>query len=233
MGKSKSEIGFFRWLKNIYNKSPFLVGFISPIVWCGIIILLGPLWRPLIKIFYLEYTLLLQLFVAYVLFLIPNWVGVIISEKKLDYIISIILFGSFWLMGFITYDLMQSSSRINATKTIYSQTVKYISAELQKCSLGEITAMDGGLTCSNYTAAKAITVAVNKSKDFNFGKYRKNINPYKYSDFPVRVSNSNTNDEDVGYINLSASGSDIIIKSCNKTPCNNEANRQSRTVSIK
>ena len=229
MGKSKSEIGFFRWLKNIYNKSPFLVGFISPIVWCGIIILLGPLWRPLIKIFSLEYTLLLQLFVAYVLFLIPNWVGVIISEKKLHYIICIILFGSFWMVGFVTYDLMQSASRINATKTIYSQTVKYIAAELHKCSLGETTAMDGEITCSGNTAAKTVTAAVSKMKDKN---------PYVIDYYAstannaVRSSTSNTSDEDVGYISLSASGSDIIIKSCSKTPCNKEANRHSSTVSI-
>ena len=115
---------------------------------------------------------------------------------------------------------------------MHAQSVKYIAAELQKCSLGETSAMDGGLTCSNYTATKAITVAVNKSKYFASGSTYNNVNPYKYSDLPVRISSSNTNDEDVGYISLSASGSDIIIKSCHRKPCNEEANRQSSTVSI-
>ena len=109
------------------------------------------------------------------------------------------------------------------TKRNHLSTVLYISDELQKCSSGETTAMDDSLTCSNYTATKVITVAASKM----VGK-----NSYKHSDLAVRVSNSNTNDEDVGYINLSASGSNIIIKTCNKTPCNKEANRQSRTVSI-
>ena len=90
--KTKSKIGIWVRIKNIYDNSPYLVGFIiSPIVWYFIILLLGPLLRPLIKTFPFEFTLLLQLFTAYVLFLIPNWVGVIISKKKLEYIISIIL----------------------------------------------------------------------------------------------------------------------------------------------
>ena len=144
----------------------------------------------------------------------------------------IILGGLFGLAEFARQE-MQSSSRINDTKTNHSQTVKYIAAELAKCRLGlETTAMDGGLTCSNYTATKAITVAANKSKDFNLGKNMKNANPYKHSDFPVRLSSSNTNDEDVGYINLSASGSTIIIKTCNKTPCKEEENRLQANVSI-
>ena len=61
----------------------------------------------------------------------------------------------------------------------------------------------------------------------------KDKNPYVAANNAVRSSTSNTSDGDVGYINLSASGSDIIIKTCNKTPCNKEANRQSSTVSIK
>lgn len=57
-------------------------------------------------------------------------------------------------------------------------------------------------------------------------------NPFDTAKPSLRLSNSNTNDEDVGYINLSASGSTIIIKTCNKTPCKEEENRQTSTVSI-
>ena len=140
------------------------------------------------------------------------------------YFVIIVCVGGGLLLGTVAYNGMVTASKIGDTKRNYSQAVKYIAAELQKCSLGETTAMDGGLTCSNYTATKAIKVAASKLMDKN---------PYKYSDLAVRVSNSNTNNEDVGYISLSTSGSNIIIKSCNKTPCNEKANRQSSTVSIK
>ena len=48
----------------------------------------------------------------------------------------------------------------------------------------------------------------------------------------LRLSSSNTNDEDVGYISLSASGSNIIIKTCIKTPCKKEENRLQASIGI-
>ena len=40
-------------------------------------------------------------------------------------------------------------------------------------------------------------------------------------------------DEDVGYISLSSSGSNVIIKSCNKTPCKKEENRLQSSIEVK
>ena len=125
---------------------------------------------------------------------------------------------------------MNKAAKAHATKTTHAQTAKYMRAELEKCKLGETTAMDGLIKCSNNTVDKTIKVVVGMMTD---------VNPYSTSAFDntpalaLRASNSNTNDEDVGYISLSTSGSNIIIKSCNKTPCNEKANRQSSTVSIK
>ena len=58
-------------------------------------------------------------------------------------------------------------------------------------------------------------------------------NPYSIKNNAVRISTSNTKDEDVGYINLSASGSDVVVKSCHTKPCSDEDNRISKTVEIK
>ena len=113
-------------------------------------------------------------------------------------------------------------AQTSATKTMHAQTVKYISAEIQKCKSGENKFMSNNQDCPA-TAVKAINGAVATMTDKN---------PFDHAKLSVRISNSNTNDEDVGYISLSASGSDIIIKTCNKTPCSKEENRQSRTVSI-
>ena len=107
-------------------------------------------------------------------------------------------------------------------KTIHAQTVKYISAEIQKCSLGESKFMGTNQDCPA-TALKAINGAVATMTD---------VNPFDSAKLSIRLSSGNTNDEDVGYVSLSASGSDIIIKSCNKTPCNKEANRKISTVRI-
>ena len=117
------------------------------------------------------------------------------------------------------------SARVMATKVIHTQTNLYILSEYDKCKNGETMIMNNALKCSDMNSKSLIQAALNTMTDKN---------PH-HPDHPnaIRSSNSNTNDEDVGYISLSASGSTIIIKTCNKTPCNKEANRQSSTVSIK
>ena len=42
-----------------------------------------------------------------------------------------------------------------------------------------------------------------------------------------------TKDKDAGYINLSASGSDVVVKSCHTKPCSDEDNRKSETIEFK
>ena len=110
------------------------------------------------------------------------------------------------------------------TRFIHAQTIEYISAEIQGCALGEITAMDGNLTCSKLNAANVAAAAAKTLTDKN---------PYSTKNNAVRISASNTKDEDVGYVNLSASGSDVVVKSCHKKPCSNENNRRSDTIEIK
>ena len=112
-----------------------------------------------------------------------------------------------------------------ATKAIYSKTFKYISEEIQGCALGKTTIMDGNLTCSELSAANVVAAtAKTLTVDRNYYDVRNNA---------VRISTSNTKDEDVGYINLSASGSDVVVKSCHTKPCSDEDNRISKTVEIK
>ena len=131
------------------------------------------------------------------------------------------------MIGIVAYNGMAKSQMSHDTKTIHARTIKYISAELQRCRHGETSIMDNTLSCSEITADKITSAVTSISED---------LNPYygwKTGLLAVRISSSNTNDEDVGYINLSASESTIIIKTCNKKSCSKEENRQSSTVSIK
>ena len=121
---------------------------------------------------------------------------------------------------------MAKSQMSYDTKKIHARTIKYISAELQRCRHGETSIMDNTLSCSEITADKIASAVTSISEDLNpnYG--------WKTGLLAVRISSNNTNDEDLGFISLSASGSDIIIKSCNKTPCNNEANRLQASIGI-
>jgi len=140
----------------------------------------------------------------------------------LTFIILIVIFIILSLIATFAFQGFTGPAKTNAAKTMHAQTVKYISAEIQKCKSGENKFMSNNQDCPA-TALKAINGAVATMTDKN---------PFDPAKLSIRTSNSNTNDEDVGYISLSSSGSDIIIKSCIKKPCNKEANRKTSTVSI-
>ena len=116
------------------------------------------------------------------------------------------------------------AAKVTATKVIHAQTVKYISGELNRCTQNETSIMNNTLMCSEINSTNVIQAALILLKDKN---------PFDHVKNSVRQADSNTNDEDVGYVSLSSSGSNIIIKSCNKTPCKKEENRKQSTVSIK
>ena len=217
--KTKTKIGIWARIRNIYNDSPWHAAFTYPIAYII-------LWTVVFTIFVsinvpdiIGYTLMIAIFIA------PIWVliGLIIAKKRLPYLLSLLI-GLVAPMFIATFAYQGSTgpAKTNAAKTIHAQTVKYISAEIQKCKSGENKFMSNNQDCPA-TALKAINGAVATMTDKN---------PFDPAKLSIRTSNSNTNDEDVGYISLSASGSDIIIKSCIKKPCNKEANRKTSTVSI-
>ena len=217
-------------LKKGFNKNPLI--WTSIVVW--IIIIPTEFIIDPNKNLLLNYIVDLLIGVPIYLFLI--WVFILTpikffktKDKKkfllsnallLIFILFIALVVGFF--GFFSPWYYGKSAKVNATKTMHSMYYKYISAEIQKCLIGESKFMGTDQDCPA-TIEKAISGALNTITDKN---------PYKHYKFTIRKSDSNTNDEDVGYISLSALGSNIIIKSCHRTPCNEEANRQSSTVSI-
>ena len=98
-----------------------------------------------------------------------------------------------------------ASAKANAAKTMHSQTVKYISAEIQKCSLGESKFMGTNQDCPA-TAAKAVTGAVNTMTDKN---------PYSTGNNAVVSSSSFV----AGQVSVSSSGTTVTVKTCTKTGC--------------
>ena len=117
--------------------------------------------------------------------------------------------------------------RSEATKEKYSKMTTYINVEMMRCSLGETTAMDGNLTCHGRTADSVIAAAV-------IAKKEDLINPYDYDmkNSSVTIGGTNTSDSDVGYIRLSVSGENIIIKTCHTKPCATNTNQYSKTIAF-
>jgi hypothetical protein len=223
--KNKSKVGIWTRIKNIYNENSFNAAFSYPV---SVVILTAVLFFLIAYLSNENDSLLIAgvLFMFGTYILVATWVliGLIVSKKKLPYILSLIMgFGMLYFVFDFAYHTPKSAYT-SAVKTVHAQTIKYISSELDKCRLGDATAVEGLLNCSEYNAETVMVAILKTSLDKN---------PFNTTYNAVRSSSSNTNDEDVGYVSLGSSGSNIIIKSCNKTPCKNEENRKQSTVSVK
>ena len=138
----------------------------------------------------------------------------------IELLVVVAIIGILAAVGVVAYNGYTAAAKSGATKTIHAQVVKYIAAEVQKCSLGESTAMDGNLTCNGKTAATVVDAAVKVLKDKN---------PYQTSNNAVQESTSDTTP---GQVSIKESGNTIInVKSCNKINCAS-ADKQSSTITV-
>ncbi len=227
--KKKSEklfktIIILKKIRSFYDKNPWRKGFIYP----GIFFI-----SSVFIIFTLPglekenpFNYILNIYYILVFLGSPLWVivGYLTASKAKPFAVSLIT-GFFILPAFIGYFAFrgfEGGAQTAATKSNHHSIIKYISAEIQKCKLGHSKFMNNNQDCPA-TALKAINGAVTIGWK----------NPFDTAKLSIRLSSSNTNDEDVGYVSLSASGSDIVIKTCIKTPCKNKVNQLKNSVSIK
>ena len=98
----------------------------------------------------------------------------------IELLVVVAIIGILAAVGVVAYNGYTASAKTNATKTMHSQAVKYISAEIQKCSLGESKFMGTNQDCPA-TAAKAKAGAVATMTDKN---------PYSTANNAVRDSNN-------------------------------------------
>ena len=137
------------------------------------------------------------------------------------------------LFPFLNDYLYTGSARVNATKSSHNTVLKFVAAEIGKCSLGKKTVMWGNLKCNRITPSYVAEASIKYfSSNDNSGIYEGALKKaYPPHDAAVKAGFS-TADSDVGYIFIKESGSKIIITSCNKTPCNKKENLQESTIDI-
>ena len=123
----------------------------------------------------------------------------------IELLVVVAIIGILAAVGVVAYNGYTASAKANAAKTMHSQAVKYISAEIQKCSLGESKFMGTNQDCPA-TAAKAVSGAVATMTDKN---------PYNTSSNAVASSNSFV----AGQVSVSVTGTQVKIKTCTKSGC--------------
>ena len=135
----------------------------------------------------------------------------------IELLVVVAIIGILAAVGVVAYNGYTASAKVGATKTIHAQTVKYISAEIQKCSLGETKFMGTNQDCPA-TAAKAVAGAIATMSDKN---------PYSTTNNAIRGSTAFNE----GYVSVSVSGSSVLIRSCTKTGCAT-ADQMTATIAI-
>ena len=116
-------------------------------------------------------------------------------------------------VGTVAYTGYTKNAKKNATKSNHAAVVKYIAAEMTKCSMGETTVLKT-LTCAtSYTDGVIATAAVGALSDFK--------NPYATDKQAVRPNAGDSATAvtsnlfaDRGYVNLTASGNTITVTTC-------------------
>jgi type IV pilus assembly protein PilA len=152
----------------------------------------------------------------------------------IELLVVVAIIGILAAVGVVAYNGYTGAAKVSAVKSIYTSTVKYISAESTLCSLGDTTnIISGCLKCSDIAsggATKLIICMENTSKD---------INPYSSSDWPWHMrravnSGKDNSDKAVGKILINSENSDtaIFTSACFKTPCSDTNNRLSTTINI-
>ena len=140
----------------------------------------------------------------------------------IELLVVVAIIGILAAVGVVAYNGYTGAAKVSATKTIHAQTVKYISAELQKCSLEGGTILNGTRACSGINGSNVVS-SIGSS-----GAVLTDKNPFTPNEFAVQSSSSNSTP---GRINLSANGNTITIQSCNKLGCAS-ADMQKNTVTV-
>jgi len=136
----------------------------------------------------------------------------------IELLVVVAIIGILAAVGVVAYNGYTGAAKVNTTKTIHAQAVKYISAEIQKCSLGETKFMGTNQSCPP-TAAKAVTGAVATMTDKN---------PYSAANNAIRKSSA----YEKGYVGLTATNATTVtVTTCTKEGCAT-ADKMTATVSV-
>ena len=124
----------------------------------------------------------------------------------IELLVVVAIIGILAAVGVVAYNGYTAAAKVNTTKTIHAQAVKYISAEIQKCSLGETKFMGTNQTCPA-TAAKAVSGAVATMTDKN---------PYDAANNAIKSGTGYV----VGQVSITATNTTTVgVKTCIKTGC--------------
>jgi type IV pilus assembly protein PilA len=136
----------------------------------------------------------------------------------IELLVVVAIIGILAAVGTVAYNGYTAGAKKASAKSNHATVVKYIAAEDQKCNIGETSAMrvtkDGTpteLTCSGRDGTSVIAAAALALADFK--------NPYYPGSPAVRSSSAYAAKEDMGFVNMEATGNVLTITTCFQNDC--------------
>ena len=121
----------------------------------------------------------------------------------IELLVVVAIIGILAAVGTVAYQGYVGGAKKSSAESNHASTVKFIAAELQKCSIGESKAMGTNLTCaSSYSANDVAAAAASALADFK--------NPYESTS--AAVEQAATTGTVVGKTYVSDDGTTVSIK---------------------
>ena len=133
----------------------------------------------------------------------------------IELLVVVAIIGILAAVGTVAYNGYTTSAKINASKSNQASVTKYIAAEIQKCNLDELTAMNKELNCKTVggiTPDLVITAALTSLGDFKNSHNAKcpgvtdgTVVPKAFDGTTICLATG------TGYTELTKSGTDFIL----------------------
>jgi len=149
----------------------------------------------------------------------------------MELMIVIVIIGILSAVGMVMFGGQAEKAKIAATKTIHKQTLKYITFELLKCSLGESHIM-GTYPCANIYPLNTYSAANINAHIGSAGAVLSDKNPYDAASYAIKQP---TTAFVLGQVSLSAtvvSPYMINLHTCIEAPCDTDAKKMISSVSV-
>ena len=134
----------------------------------------------------------------------------------IELLVVVAIIGILAAVGVVAYNGYTSSAKVNSMKSIHTKVVKYISAELLKCQMGEKDIFEGLRACNSPINALGTISDILQLKDPQISPtVLDDINPYNSKDRAIQNSDTFV----AGQVSMVANGNIIEIRTCVKQGC--------------